>query len=148
MAFQFLNKLSEFIYKSPTDWSDVVGKQLESHNRKFKEVALHDQVSEVKDIMVRNIDEMVRRGERLEALQANADALVNNAVTFNVQSRRVRRTMWWQNTKVKIFMVLTAVILLYIIVTASCGGILWPSCIGSSSSGHHNDTMTSDASFY
>ena len=60
------------------------------------------EVEGVKEIMVRAIDETVRRGEALESLTETADALVNNATDFRVEARRVRRQAWWHNTKGKV----------------------------------------------
>ena len=57
------------------------------------------EVDATKEIMVRNIDEVVRRGEALESLQGAADALVSNSTDFHVEARRVRRAAWWHNTK-------------------------------------------------
>ena len=61
------------------------------------------EVEGVKEIMVRAIDETVRRGEALESLTETADALVNNATDFRVEARRVRRQAWWHNTKGKVY---------------------------------------------
>ena len=91
--------------------------------------------------MSRNIDEIVRRGERLEALQETSESLSTNAVVFNNHSRRVRRKMWWENTRVKMFIALAVIAVVYVIVTVSCGGFLWPKCVGSK-----NDTLNDNDS--
>jgi len=132
-AFQFLNKLSEFVYKKSSSWSDTIAKQMESHNRKFKEVGLREEVADVREIMDRNIDAMVTRGERLDAIQEGARVLAEGGINFNVQARRVQRRMWWQNTKMKIIIGVVVIVIIYVILTASCGGFAWPSCVGGQS---------------
>jgi len=138
-AFTFLDDLSDDlgggIQNKTNDWTGEISRKLETHNGKIKVATVKDEVDATKEIMVRNIDEVVRRGEALESLQGAADALVNNATDFHVQSRSVRRQAWWQNTKVKIIMGVCVFVLIYVIITSACGGFLWPNCVAT----RHNE---------
>jgi len=148
-AYTFLDDLSDDlgggIQNKTNDWTREISRKLETHNGKIKVASVKNEMDATKEIMVRNIDEVVRRGEALESLQGTADALVNNATDFTVQSRRVRRQAWWQNTKVKIIIGVVVVVLVYVVITSACGGFLWPNCVpSSSSSSNHpstNDTL-------
>jgi len=138
-AFNFLEDLSDKSHnRIETDWSMEISRKLEVHNGRIKVANVKGEVDATKEIMVRNIEEVVRRGEALESLQGAADALVSNATDFHVESRHVRRAAWWHNTKVKIIMVVCALVLLWVILTSACGGFLLPDCRGSS----HNPNST------
>ncbi len=79
--------------------------------------------------MVANIDSIVERGERMELLVERTEALSSDSLTFKRNARVVRRRMWWQNTKTKLALGAVAVVVLYGIVSAACGGPLWPKCV-------------------
>ncbi|KAL3879032.1 hypothetical protein ACJMK2_031346 [Sinanodonta woodiana] len=84
------------------------------------------QVDELKGIMVRNIDQIADRGERLELLIDKTDDLSSNAVSFKKTSRNLARSMWWKNIKITIIIVVVVIVILYFIISAACGGLDWP----------------------
>lgn len=86
-------------------------------------------LNETKDKMAETIDAVLERGERLAILDERADNLAQNAVTFKQASRTVRRQMWWQNWKLKIGVGIGILIAIYVIVSISCGGLAWQSCV-------------------
>ncbi|KAF3838024.1 hypothetical protein F7725_009792 [Dissostichus mawsoni] len=51
------------------------------------------------------------------------------SVTFKTTSRNLARAMCMKNLKLTIVIVLVCLVVLYIIVSASCGGLSWPSCV-------------------
>jgi len=99
-----------------------------------------DEVARVKDIMVTNIEALLERGERLDLLVDKTEQLSSNAVTFKQASRTLARRMWWQNFKIWILIAIGVLVVIYIIISASCGGPAWPNCVGSG--GHGNGTNT------
>ncbi|KAH3835111.1 vesicle-associated membrane protein 7-like [Dreissena polymorpha] len=96
---------------------------------KDKVEQVQGQVDELKGIMVRNIDQIADRGERLELLVDKTEDLSMNAVTFKKTSRNLARSMWWKNVKLTIIIVVVVIVILYFIVTAACGGFKWQNCI-------------------
>lgn len=100
--------------------SDTVGK-------------VRTQVDELKDIMVKNIDSIASRGEKLELLVDKTEDLSNNSVSFRKTSRNLARSMWWKNMKLTIIIVTISVIvvilIIYFIVSGACGGLKWPKCV-------------------
>lgn len=84
------------------------------------------QVDELKGIMVRNIDQIADRGERLELLVDKTEDLSANAVTFKKSSRNLARSLWWKNIKITIIIVVVVIVVIYFIVSAACGGLDWP----------------------
>ncbi|TMW44974.1 hypothetical protein DOY81_009943 [Sarcophaga bullata] len=58
---------------------------------------VHGQIDELKDIMVKNIDNLRDRGEKLELLVNKTENLSNNSVAFRKASRNLARQMFWKN---------------------------------------------------
>lgn len=84
------------------------------------------QVDELKGIMVKNIDQIADRGEKLELLVDKTEDLSANAVSFKKTSRNLARSLWWKNIKITIIIVVVVIIVIYFIVSAACGGLDWP----------------------
>ncbi|XP_062416733.1 vesicle-associated membrane protein 7-like [Pungitius pungitius] len=87
------------------------------------------QVDDLKGIMVRNIDLVAQRGEMLELLIDKTENLVDSSVTFKTTSRNLARAMCMKNLKLTIVIVLVCLVILYVIISAACGGLNWPSCV-------------------
>jgi len=87
---------------------------------------VQQQVSQVKEIMMDNIEKVLDRGEKIELLVDKSDALRFQADNFHKTGRSLRRNMWWQNTKIKII----AGIILLGIILALIFGICGKTCIG------------------
>jgi len=146
-AFQFLETIqtkfkSKFesraqtasAYSLNTEFSLVICEEMKifnnpALNKPDKISTLREEVNEVKDIMVKNIDELVERGERLDLLVDKTENLSASAVTFRTASTNLHRKMWWKNVKLYIGVGLGTLVLLYIIVTFSCGGFAWQKCV-------------------
>ena len=73
------------------------------------------QVNEVVEIMKANVSKVMERDTKLDELDAQAHELSTSAQVFEVQSRKVRRKMWWRNLKFTITLGLVVLILIIII---------------------------------
>ncbi|KAJ4955634.1 hypothetical protein NE237_012417 [Protea cynaroides] len=80
------------------------------------------QVSEVKSIMLENIDKAVDRGEKLEILADKAEDLRSQAQDFKKQGTQIRRKMWFQNMKIKLVVLGVLLLLVLIIWVSICHG--------------------------
>lgn len=80
------------------------------------------QVSEVKNIMMDNIDKVLDRGEKIELLVDKTDALRSQADTFQRTGRTLRRKMWWQNLKMKLIVGLIVLVVVFVIFLSVCKG--------------------------
>jgi len=58
------------------------------------------ELNHVKDIMVRNVEQILSRGERIELLVDKTDVMAGQATVFRRGARSVRRGMWWREKKV------------------------------------------------
>ncbi|KAH8395386.1 hypothetical protein KR222_009226 [Zaprionus bogoriensis] len=90
---------------------------------------VHGQIDELKDIMIKNIDSLRDRGEKLELLVNKTENLSNNSVAFRKASRNLARQMFWKNIRVYFIIGTVIIFIIYVIVSMACGGLLWQSCI-------------------
>lgn len=87
-----------------------------------KTLKVQAQVSEVKNIMLDNIEKTLGRGEKLSELQDKTSDLHSQAQEFKKQGVKIRRKTWLQNMKIKL-VILGILLLLVIIVWVSvCQG--------------------------
>ncbi|KAL3570102.1 hypothetical protein D5086_027351 [Populus alba] len=80
------------------------------------------QVSEVKGVMMENIEKVLDRGEKIELLVDKTENLHQQAQDFRSQGTQIRRKMWLQNMKVKLIVLGILIVLILIIVLSICKG--------------------------
>ncbi|KAK9281333.1 hypothetical protein L1049_004232 [Liquidambar formosana] len=80
------------------------------------------QVSEVKGVMMENIEKVLDRGEKIELLVDKTENLRSQAQDFRQQGTKMRRKMWLQNMKIKLIVLGILIALILIIVLSICGG--------------------------
>jgi hypothetical protein len=79
------------------------------------------QVTEVKEIMMQNIEKVLDRGEKLELLVDKTENLRYQADQFQKGGKALRNKMWWQNIKMKLLVALIVCIVIVIIVRPASG---------------------------
>lgn len=80
------------------------------------------QVSEVKGVMMENIEKVLDRGEKIELLVDKTENLHNQAQDFRNTGTQLRRKMWLQNMKIKLIVLGIIIALILIIVLSVCKG--------------------------
>uniref|UniRef100_A0A4W4HD18 Vesicle-associated membrane protein 7 n=1 Tax=Electrophorus electricus TaxID=8005 RepID=A0A4W4HD18_ELEEL len=118
-------------YAMNSEFSSTLAAQMKYHSDPKGSDRLTEtqmQVDDLKGIMVRNIDLVAQRGEKLELLIDKTENLVDSSVTFKTTSRNLARAMCMKNLKLTIIVVVASLVVLYIIVSAACGGLTWPNC--------------------
>jgi len=83
-------------------------------------VAMRQKVSDVKGIMMDNIERVIDRGEKIEVLGGKAEDLSASAHTFQKKGKQLRRAMCWQNWKWKILVLVLLCVLVVVIFCAVC----------------------------
>ncbi|KAM7263222.1 hypothetical protein ACFE04_000905 [Oxalis oulophora] len=83
---------------------------------------LKAQITEVKGIMMDNIEKVLDRGERIELLVDKTENLQFQADSFQRQGRQLRRKMWLQNLQMKLMIGGVLFVLILIIWLVACGG--------------------------
>ncbi|GAB2294157.1 hypothetical protein Dimus_028377 [Dionaea muscipula] len=80
------------------------------------------QISEVKGVMMENIEKVLDRGDKVDLLVDKTDNLHNQAQDFRQHGTRMRRKMWLQNMKLKLIVLGIVIALILIIVLSACHG--------------------------
>ncbi|KAK9086093.1 hypothetical protein Sjap_026504 [Stephania japonica] len=80
------------------------------------------QVSEVKGVMMENIEKVLDRGEKIELLVDKTENLHQQAQDFRSAGTKIRRKMWLQNMKIKLIVLGILIALILIIVLSVCHG--------------------------
>ncbi|XP_012828081.1 PREDICTED: vesicle-associated membrane protein 724 [Erythranthe guttata] len=80
------------------------------------------QVSEVKSIMLENIDKTIERGANLTVLNDKAEDLRDSAQEFKKRGTQLQRKMWYQNMKIKLVVLGIILLLILIIWLSVCRG--------------------------
>ncbi|XP_065845732.1 vesicle-associated membrane protein 7-like [Oscarella lobularis] len=114
-----------------TEFSRVLSTRMRyySESRKADHMTkVQDQLDELKGIMVKNIDLVANRGEKLELLVDKTEDLSHSAMTFKKSSRGLARAMWWKNAKITILLVVIILLVIFFIVVAACGGFSFKKC--------------------
>ncbi|KAL4660068.1 vesicle-associated membrane protein 7-like [Arapaima gigas] len=144
-VFYFLNRMKkcfQLMYRSQVqmavpkdvdrDFSSTIAtlmKNYSDHLNLDHVTKMQMQVEELKDIMVRNIDLVAQRGEKLDLLINKTDNLAFSAITFKTTSRSLARAMWMRNVKLTVIAVVVAITVVYLSASAACGGPSWPNCV-------------------
>ncbi|KAI8030776.1 Vesicle-associated membrane protein 727 [Camellia lanceoleosa] len=83
---------------------------------------LKTQITEVKGIMMDNIEKVLDRGEKIELLVDKTENLQFQADSFQRQGRQLRRKMWLQNLQMKLMVGGTVIALIVILWLIACKG--------------------------
>lgn len=83
---------------------------------------LKAQITEVKGIMMDNIEKVLDRGERIELLVDKSENLQFQADSFQRQGRQLRRKMWLQGLQMKLMVGGAIIVVILILWLIACGG--------------------------
>ncbi|KXJ23978.1 vesicle-associated membrane protein 7 [Exaiptasia diaphana] len=148
-AFHFLNEIKRRFQTAyhgraqtalPYAMNSEFSRVLSAEMKRFSESSegadnlsrVQGELDELRGIMVKNIDSIASRGERLELLIDKAEDLNTTSLTFKKSSKGLARAMWWKNVKITIIIVIVVILILYFIISAACSGMDWHGCINSS----------------
>ncbi|GAA6009676.1 hypothetical protein JCM10207_004150 [Rhodosporidiobolus poonsookiae] len=86
--------------------------------------AAQAELAATKDVMVKSIDAVLNRGERLETLIDRTDEMSQQARAFRKRATVLRRKQWWRNVRVLIAVGFSALLVLYFLMASVCGAAL------------------------
>jgi len=95
------------------------------------------EIDEAKQVMVKNIDKVLERGEKIEVLVDKTEELHSQSISFKSKSTKLKRKMWWQNAKMCCILICIVTVILAAIVLI----ILWKFGIFDDIL-HHNSNST------
>lgn len=116
-------------YELKRDFQQVLSSQMEAFNARGEGgdpsvdqlSRVRQDVEEVKGVMTQNIEKVLERGERIDVLLDKTEELDYSANTFRTNAVRIRRKMWWQNTKMCLILIVVVLIILLIITLVILG---------------------------
>jgi len=124
-----------------SDFSHLLGSEMKRYSecRDMDPLSrVEGQLGELKDIMVKNIDNIASRGERLDLLVNKAETLNATSTSFQKTSTNLARALYWRNIKFYVGATILVLLVIYVIVSLSCGGMGWGGCIGDSNKNSSN----------
>ncbi|XP_071787470.1 vesicle-associated membrane protein 7-like [Asterias amurensis] len=90
---------------------------------------IQNDLEDLNRIMVRNIETISNRGEKLELLIDKTEDLETTSLTFRKSSKTLARSMCVKNLKLTVILVIVFILIIYFIVSAVCGGLGWQKCV-------------------
>ncbi|CAH9072124.1 unnamed protein product [Cuscuta epithymum] len=124
--------LSAQAYAMNDEFSRVLAQQMEyySNDPNADRInRLKGEMSQVRNVMIQNIDKVLERGDRLELLVDKTATMQGNTLRFRRQSRRFRSAVWWRNVKLIVVVTFLVLALIYVILAFACHGLALPSCL-------------------
>eukprot|EP00029_Vermamoeba_vermiformis_P004076 TRINITY_DN14604_c0_g1_i1.p1 TRINITY_DN14604_c0_g1~~TRINITY_DN14604_c0_g1_i1.p1 ORF type:complete len:211 (-),score=62.28 TRINITY_DN14604_c0_g1_i1:110-742(-) len=125
VAFAYLQKIQgEYRPSGDLDFEGVLQREANVYgggNRMDKVKAIQKEIDSVKDIMMENIDHVLKRGERLEDLMNKTDEMANEADQFRRGATKLKNAMWWKNVRLMIILAVVVIIIILIIIFSVCG---------------------------
>jgi vesicle-associated membrane protein 7 len=105
-------------YAMNEEFSRVLAKQMEYYSQnggQDKVDKVKAEMDDVKNVMVDNIEKVLKRGEKIELLVDKTDNLNQQSIRFKKHSTQLKQAMWWQNAKLMIFVGAVVVVVIGII---------------------------------
>jgi len=121
IAHSFNAEFSGVLSLLMAKFNNMDGGRLDSGDQNIRRVK--DQLEDVKDVMRTNIDSLLNRGERIELLVDTTERLTQASFKFQESATRLKNQHWWKNKKNQITLVVMFLIILFLIVVTSCGGL-------------------------
>ena len=91
--------------------------------------AVKKDLTDVKDILIKNVEKVIDRQEKLEVIVQRTEELQGTSSSFNRAARGLRREEQWNQRKLVVYVVLFGVFVLYVLGGWACGFPLWSKCV-------------------
>uniref|UniRef100_A0A453QVQ0 V-SNARE coiled-coil homology domain-containing protein n=1 Tax=Aegilops tauschii subsp. strangulata TaxID=200361 RepID=A0A453QVQ0_AEGTS len=124
--------LTALAYAMNDEFSRVLSQQMDyySNDPSADQInRMRGEISQVRSVMIDNIDKVLERGDRLDLLVDKTTTMQGNTVRFKRQARRYRSTTWWRNVKLTAALILLLLVIVYIALFFVCHGFTLPTCI-------------------
>jgi len=107
--------------------------QITASPEQFSKIqAVQQKVNVAKDVMLKNMETMMIRQEKLDTMVDKSDGLLDAANQFQSSGKKLRSHMWWNNIKMKIIIAAAVLLLILILFLVICFSAVH--CFSSSSS--------------
>ncbi|XP_072984178.1 vesicle-associated membrane protein 711-like isoform X2 [Typha latifolia] len=119
-------------YAMNEEFSRVLSQQMEYYSNDPNADRINrirGEMSQVRNVMIENIDKVLERGDRLEMLVDKTEHMQGNTIRFRKQARRFRSSVWCRNVKLMVILILLLLVIIYVVLAFVCHGVTLPSCI-------------------
>ncbi|XP_002531953.2 vesicle-associated membrane protein 711 [Ricinus communis] len=119
-------------YAMNDDFSRILSQQMHHYSNDPEADRLNrlkGEMSQVRSVMMDNIEKVLEKGDRLALLVEKTSTLQGNTIRLRRQARRFRNTLWCRNVKLTaVSVVVLILVLIYIVLAFVCQGPLLLSC--------------------
>ncbi|GER32062.1 vesicle-associated membrane protein [Striga asiatica] len=119
-------------YAMNDEFSRILSQQMEYYSRDPNADRINrikGEMSQVRSVMIENIDKVLERGDRLDLLVGKTAYMQANSFRFRKQTRRLRNNAWWRNVKLMMALICLVSLTVYVVMAFVCHGLTLPSCL-------------------
>ncbi|XP_027333229.1 vesicle-associated membrane protein 711-like [Abrus precatorius] len=123
--------LSAPAYAMNDEFSRVLNQQMDYYSNDPNADRLNrlkGEMTQVRTVMIDNIEKVLERGGRLELLVEKTSAMNSNSIRFKRQSRRYKNNLWWSNVRLTVALIIMFAVIIYVILVFICHGPLLAAC--------------------
>lgn len=91
-------------------------------------ISANEEVSEVKLLMLENINKIFGRGDKINSLVEQTERLQTSSLVFQRNAVSIKRKLWLGNAKLALSAAAFLLVLIYFFVGYECGYPLWSTC--------------------
>lgn len=120
-------------YAMNDEFSRVLNQQMDYYTNDVNADRINrirGEMSQVRTVMIDNIDKVLERGDRLDLLVDKTANMQGNTIRFRRQARRFQSSVWWRNVRLAAALIIVLLVVIYVVLTFVCHGITLPSCVG------------------
>ncbi|PVZ96705.1 hypothetical protein BB558_007369, partial [Smittium angustum] len=127
IPFTFLHEIkSQFFSRFPSveeldtlpkntilSFSEILSREMTHYSRDLSADPIRQvqgEISQVKDIMVQNIERVLERGDRIDSLVDKTNNLNTAAFAFRKRSTALKRKLWWKNQKLMAMLISSIIV--------------------------------------
>ncbi|XP_014508147.1 vesicle-associated membrane protein 711 [Vigna radiata var. radiata] len=124
--------LSSPAYAMNDEFSRILSQQMDYYSNDPNADRLNrlkGEMTQVRTVMVDNIEKVLERGGRLELLVEKTSAMNNNSIRFRKHSRRYKNNLWWSNVRLTLALIIVFIVVSYVILAFLCRGPLLTNCL-------------------
>mmetsp|Transcript_30047 Transcript_30047/g.55451 ORF Transcript_30047/g.55451 Transcript_30047/m.55451 type:complete len:232 (-) Transcript_30047:109-804(-) len=105
------------------DFGDKIRLYMEKFNspESDKITSMMAKVQHINDNLVESIDKILERQDKIELLVNRSQLLSESSSSFSREAQRLRRVVWWRNTRKLAIFAVVGILAILIILFASCG---------------------------
>mmetsp|Transcript_11556 Transcript_11556/g.17508 ORF Transcript_11556/g.17508 Transcript_11556/m.17508 type:complete len:210 (-) Transcript_11556:27-656(-) len=122
VVFQFLDLVEQSFQNDSKKMGKVLAEKAEFFNarKNDKLSVLHKEIDNVKDIMLKNMDSVIARGEHLDAMAQKSTQLVDDATSFQRTATRIKRIELARRIKMIFILILAFAAFITVILMIAC----------------------------